>query len=111
MTPNRKAPLGICGVEGGPGCPKSGQPLVIPNLRDDSARLQAKTGLRSPHREWGVPSDAQLRWLLDRGVSVDTQQAATEQDEVIDLVTRCPSTGELGSIAGVGVPQRNSEIA
>jgi hypothetical protein len=42
MTANRKAPLDVGSIGGGPGNAKSEPPLVIPNLPDDLARLQAE---------------------------------------------------------------------
>jgi hypothetical protein len=86
--------------------------------------------LRALHREWGLPSNEQIRWLLDHGVSVDALQAepcsiaattvrfdvrffindlegekalifrATDRDEVIDLVAWSPSSGKMGSFLG-----------
>jgi hypothetical protein len=93
---------------------------------------QLSTGsLRAQHRAWGLPRDAQIRWLLDQGVSVETLQAepcsiaatkvrfdgrffipdpdgenalifrATDREEVIDLIAWSPLSDEIGSFLGV----------
>jgi hypothetical protein len=87
--------------------------------------------LRAQHRASGLPSGAQIRWLLDQGVSVKTLESepcsiaatkvcfegrffipdlggekalifrATDRGEVVDLVAWSPRTGEIVSFLGL----------
>jgi hypothetical protein len=87
--------------------------------------------LRALHREWGLPSDAQIRWLLDQGVSAETLEAepcsiaatkvrfegrffipdpdgeqalvfrAIDRDQVIDLIAWSPHSDKIGLFLGL----------
>lgn len=85
--------------------------------------------LRAQHRSWGLPTKAQIGWLLDHGVSTQTLERelisattvrldgrffipdldgekalifrATDRDEVIDLVAWAPTSGNVGSFLGL----------
>jgi hypothetical protein len=52
MTRKKLAPLDVGSIGGGPGCPKSGQPLAIPNLADDLARVQAESTACIAEEAW-----------------------------------------------------------
>jgi hypothetical protein len=97
-------------------------------------RLQSdkrSSSLRAQRRAWGLPTKAQIGWLLDHGISVETLEAepcsiaattvrfegrffipdpdgekalifrATDRDEVIDLIAWSPRTDQLGSFLGL----------
>jgi hypothetical protein len=106
------------------------EPSGIASWRTSNSKSNIGS-LRSQHRDWGLPSDTQIRWLLDQGVSVGTLEAApcsmaatkvrfegrffipdpdgenglifraTDRDEVIDLVGWSPRTDQLGSFLGL----------
>jgi hypothetical protein len=85
--------------------------------------------LRAQHRAWGLPTKAQIGWLLDHGVSTETLETeliaatsarfdgrffvpqpdgekalifrATDRDEVIDLIARSPHAAQVGSFLGL----------
>lgn len=85
--------------------------------------------LRAQHRAWGLPTEAQIGWLLDHGVSTETLETeliaatsarfderffvpypdgekalifrATDRDEVIDLIAWSPRTDQVGSFLGL----------
>jgi hypothetical protein len=85
--------------------------------------------LRAQHRAWGLPTKAQIGWLLYHGVSVETLETeliaattvcfngrffvpdpdgekalilrATDRDEVIDLIAWSPHTDHVGSFRGL----------
>jgi hypothetical protein len=44
-------------------------------FRKNSNWKPTTKSLRSQHREWGLPSDAQIGWLLDHGVSLESLEA------------------------------------
>jgi hypothetical protein len=122
--------MSIIGFEGEP---RNSSGVVA---SDDAAKAAGTNNthlltLRALHREWGLPSNEQIRWLLDHEVSVETLQAepcsiaattvrfdgrffipdpdgekalifrATDRDEVIDLIAWSPRSDEIGSFLGV----------
>jgi hypothetical protein len=95
---------------------------VVGNPKDNINSLHAQ------HREWGLPSDAQIEWLLDQGISPEVLGAepiaatrvcfdgrffipdpdgdkalifrATDRNEVVDLVAWAPMSSKIGSFLG-----------